>query len=166
MSFKNHLITGSISLQSHSSQDVFALLPVGFRGTQQTDDFEMGTLPPHGYTLKPLDPQAQTTPEQDLAYEIDHYYGAKAADYELSQGHAHQQADAAPFLPLNVDVRTARRLLVQYHDAAGIVRPPLIRDLRQAIDFVEAKKRKENNQNAYVLTVYLQFDDLVQPAAL
>ena len=166
MGFKNHLHVGSLTLQSHTTQDVFAQVPVSFRGTAQTDDFEMDTLPVPNVVMGAITPQDQTSALIAYQAALDAYYGSRAADYQLSQGHPHQQADGAAFLPLNVDLRTVNRLLVQYHDDAGSYRPPVPMTVDEGQNLIAARYLKANNQQAYALTVYIEYEELVSSTAL
>ena len=193
MSFKNHLHRGTLILAAHLSQDVFAQLPVGDRGAEQTDEYELELVgPPLPAQLDPanfseLDRQAflewyeakGVTIESQLMgdpnrrdrifareWAKEHanaHYRAHYPDFDLTQGAAHLVTREPNFMALNLDVRTIKHLRAQYHDSANRDDTPYLDTYAQLRDIRSYKSANNEADQAYVVMVVVEYEELLTP---
>lgn len=160
MLLQNHPYRGDLTLQSHGAHDVFAQLPVGDRNSTQTDEMEAVDHTPQrffdGANVFSTQPSLVTTVAQKQAV----YDGRHYADFAVSQGRKHPVVGAPIFFPLDVDVRANKRIVAQFHDRSTLNSLPAV---TYSDAFMPASNENRPFDKAYVVTLYLEIEELLTP---
>lgn len=162
MPFRNNLFQGELTVQSHTREDVFLQLPVSAYATTQVDEFELDLLPflseqvisaalrAAGQVPDPAFSTFAFSPAQLAAYRRD-FYAPRLADYDLSQ-QAHWLIPPQQLVPLALDVRETKVLLMQYHDRTGH------NSFESSFGLITG-----DQQDAYLVSVCVEYEELIPP---
>ncbi len=158
--YDNNHYRGLLTLQAHSTADVFAQLPVGQRRGGQLDEIDAQQVKAQQFFDGRINPLDDNSPSVTAAQKAAAYYGAMYADYAVSTAGAVPLNPEPGFFPLNVDVRRNKRLVAQFHDRSSLNSTDQV-SAAQAFGNLSQTNRPQDV--AYVLTMYLEIEELVTP---